>query len=174
MSTLDMTRATESGALSYREICAFLYREARLLDDRRFDEWLECYAESAEYWMPAWTDDDELCTDPQTEISLIYYANRKGLEDRVYRLNTERSSASTPEPRSAHFIANVEVLESREGQVDLRYNWHTMSHRYQQTQQFFGTTFLTLDTSGDAPLILKKKIVLKDDYIHQVIDIYHV
>jgi len=174
MSTLDMTRET----LSYREICAFLYHEARLLDDRRFDEWLECYSPDAEYWMPAWTDDDELCTDPQTEISLIYYANRRGLEDRVYRLNTERSSASTPEPRSAHFIGNVEVLESRDGQVDLRYNWHTLSHRYQQTQQFFGTTFLTLDTAGVSgdrmPKILKKKIVLKDDYIHQVIDIYHV
>ncbi|WP_313442968.1 benzoate 1,2-dioxygenase small subunit [Novosphingobium sp.] len=174
MSTLDMTRPNNESTLSYREICAFLYREARLLDDRRFDEWLECYSPQVEYWMPAWTDDDELCTDPQTEISLIYYANRQGLEDRVYRLNTERSSASTPEPRSAHFIGNVEVLESREGQVDLRYNWHTLSHRYQQTQQFFGTTFLTLDTSGDAPTILKKKIVLKDDYIHQVIDVYHV
>lgn len=174
MSTLDMTRPNNESALSYRDICAFLYREARLLDDRRFDEWLECYSPQVEYWMPAWTDDDELCSDPQTEISLIYYANRQGLEDRVYRLNTERSSASTPEPRSAHFIGNVEVLESREGQVDLRYNWHTLSHRYQQTQQFFGTTFLTLDTTGETPLILKKKIVLKDDYIHQVIDIYHV
>ena len=160
-------------ALSYAEICAFLYREARLLDDRAFEEWLECYSEAAEYWMPAWTDDDALTTDPQTEISLIYYANRKGLEDRVYRLNTERSSASTPEPRTAHFIGNVEVLETREGGVDLRYNWHTLAHRYQQTQQFFGTTFLTLDTSGETPKILKKKIVLKDDYIHQVIDVYH-
>lgn len=82
-------------ALSDEEVCAFLYREARLLDDRRFDEWLGCYAEHAEYWMPAWTDDDELTSDPHTEISLIYYANRKGLEDRVYRLNTERSTAST-------------------------------------------------------------------------------
>lgn len=167
---LDKTGST----LSYPEICAFLYREARLLDDRRFDEWLECYDHEAEYWMPAWTDDDALTEDPQTEISLIYYANRKGLEDRVYRLNTERSSASTPEARTAHFIANVEVLETREGKVDLRYNWHTLSHRYQQTAQFFGTTFLTLDVSGEAPKILKKKIVLKDDYIHQVIDVYHV
>ncbi|NOW45190.1 benzoate/toluate 1,2-dioxygenase beta subunit [Novosphingobium sp. SG751A] len=168
-----MTIALEQ-SLSYAEICAFLYREARLLDDRDFDTWLECYAENSEYWMPAWTDDDALTTDPQREISLIYYANRKGLEDRVYRLNTERSSASTPEARTAHFIANVEVLGHGEGTLDLRYNWHTLSHRYQQTAQFFGTTFLTLDTSGAAPKILKKKIVLKDDYIHQVIDIYHV
>ena len=159
---------------SYADICAFLYREARLLDDREFDEWLNCYSEAAEYWMPAWTDDDALTTDPQSEISLIYYQNRRGLEDRVFRLNTERSSASTPEPRTAHFIGNVEVLERRKGQVDLRYNWNTLAHRYQQTQQFFGTTFVTIDTSGGAPKILKKKIALKDDYIHQVIDICHV
>ena len=161
-------------ALSYRDICAFLYREARLLDDREFDEWLDCYSEEVEYWMPAWTDDDALTTDPYSQISLIYYGNRKGLEDRVYRLKTERSSASTPEARTSHFIANVEVLETRPDAVDLRYNWHTMSHRYQQTAQFFGTTFVTLDTTGDAPRILKKKIVLKDDYIHQVIDVYHI
>ena len=170
MSAPDMTR----DALSYGDICAFLYREARLLDDREFDAWLECYADSAEYWMPAWTDDDELSTDPQTEISLIYYGNRRGLEDRVYRLKTERSSASTPEARTAHFIGNVEILERRGRAVDLRYNWHTLSHRYQQTAQFFGTTFLTLDTAGNDPKILKKKIVLKDDYIHQDIDVYHV
>ena len=170
MSTLDIARE----AISHTEICAFLYREAHLLDDREFDEWLECYSPQVEYWMPAWTDDDELSSDPQQEISLLYYASRRGLEDRVYRLKTERSSASTPEPRSAHFISNVEVTDRRQGQVDVRYNWHTLSHRYQQTQQFFGTTFLTLDTAGGTPKILKKKIVLKDDYIHQVIDIYHV
>lgn len=161
-------------ALSHDDICAFLYREARLLDDREFDAWLECYSEACEYWMPAWTDDDDLTTDPHSQISLIYYGNRKGLEDRVYRLKTERSSASTPEARTSHFIANVEIVESREGQIDLRYNWHTLSHRYQMTQQFFGTNFLTLDTSGEALRILKKKIVLKDDYIHQVIDVYHI
>ncbi|NML90881.1 benzoate 1,2-dioxygenase small subunit [Sphingobium sp. TB-6] len=163
----------ERVALSYHDICAFLYREARLLDDRLWDEWLQCYCEKVEYWMPAWTDDDALTTDPHSEISLIYYANRKGLEDRVYRLKTERSSASTPEARTSHFIANVEVIETRADAIDLRYNWHTMSHRYQQTAQFFGTAFVTLDTTGEMPKILKKTIILKDDYIHQVIDIYH-
>ncbi|OHD03649.1 MAG: benzoate 1,2-dioxygenase small subunit [Sphingomonadales bacterium RIFCSPLOWO2_12_FULL_63_15] len=167
---LNKDRAT----LSHQDICAFLYREARLLDDRALDEWLDCYAEDAEYWMPAWTDDDALTTDPHSQISLIYYGNRKGLEDRVYRLKTERSSASTPEARTSHFIANVEVLDTRADAIDLRYNWHTLSHRYQQTQQFFGTTFVTLDTAGVTPKILKKTIVLKDDYIHQVIDVYHV
>lgn len=31
------------------EIEAFLYYEARLLDDRKFEEWLECYREDAEF-----------------------------------------------------------------------------------------------------------------------------
>lgn len=159
---------------THAKACAFLHREANLLDDRRWDEWLACYSADVEFWMPCWTDDDELVSDPHTQVSLIYYPNRQGLEDRVYRLRTERSSASTPEPRTAHMIANVEVLEDRGSEVDLRYNWHTLSHRFQTTTQYFGTTFCTLALSGPAPVITRKKVVLKNDYIHQVIDIYHV
>lgn len=166
-------QAVQPSLSDYRQICEFLYRESRLLDDRDLDTWLACYDDQVEYWVPAWTDDDELTTDPQREISLIYYANRRGLEDRVYRLKTERSSASTPEARTSHFLANIEVLAQREGEVDVRYNWHTLSHRYQQTQQFFGTAFVTLKESDAGFVITNKKIVLKDDYIHQVVDIYH-
>jgi len=156
------------------EVRAFLYREARLLDDRNWQEWLECYSADCTYWMPAWTDDDELVTDPQSQISLIYYANRQGLEDRVYRLETERSSASTPEPRTIHMLANIELLADRGDELDLRYNWHTLSHRFKMTSQFFGTTYCTLRREGAVLTISAKKIVLKNDYIHQVIDVYHV
>ena len=45
--------------------------------------------------MPAWDDDDKLTTDPQREISLIWYGNRGGLEDRVFRIRTDRSSATS-------------------------------------------------------------------------------
>jgi benzoate/toluate 1,2-dioxygenase beta subunit len=155
-------------------ISAFLYREARLLDDRQWDDWLDCYAPGAEFWMPSWTDDDMLVTDPQSEISLIYYANRQGLEDRVYRLKTERSSASMPEPRTCHMIANIEIVSEQPGAVEVRYNWHTLSHRLKATSEFFGTSFVTLDLTGDQPVIARKKVVLKNDYIHQVIDIYHI
>ena len=82
---------------------AFLYKEARLLDDRQFDEWLECYHPDSEFWMPSWDDNDELTEDPQSEISLIYYDNRGGIEDRVFRIKTDRSSAtSLPEIGRAH------------------------------------------------------------------------
>lgn len=159
---------------SYRRIVDFLYREARLLDDRLWDEWLECYAPAAVYWMPAWDDDDRIVEDPQRDVSLIYYPNRDGLEDRIFRIKTERSGASMPEPRTNHHVSNVEIVGERDGIVELRFNWHTLSHRYKETQSFFGTSFYTIDATGDRPLITNKKVVLKNDYIHQVIDVYHV
>ncbi|MGI0526612.1 benzoate 1,2-dioxygenase small subunit [Rhizobium giardinii] len=161
-------------SISYGAICAFLYREARLLDDREWDEWLTCYAPDVTYWMPAWDDDDQLTEDPHSQISLIYYPNRDGLEDRVFRIKTERSGASTPEPRTSHNVTNVEVLEARGEEVDVRYNFHTLNHRYKVTDQFFGTMFVTLRKSDDVLLIASKKIVLKNDYIRQVIDVYHI
>jgi benzoate/toluate 1,2-dioxygenase beta subunit len=156
------------------QVAAFLYREARLLDDRQWDEWLTSYAEDATYWMPAWDDDDQLTEDPHSEISLIYYPDRGGLEDRVFRIKTERSGASTPEPRTSHMITNIEILSDQGTDIKLRYNFHTLNHRYKITDHFFGTVFLTLRRGETGFLIAAKKIVLKNDYIRQVIDIYHI
>ena len=161
-------------SISYHDIQAFLYREGRLLDDRVWDEWLALYHQDAEFWMPAWDDDDQLTRDPHSEISLIYYPNREGLEDRVYRIKTERSGASMPEPRTTHQVTNLEILSQDGDMVELRFNWHTLSHRYKKTDSFFGTSFYTLDVSGETPLITRKVVQLNNDYIHQVIDVYHV
>ena len=152
----------------------FLYREARYLDDREFEKWLECYADDVVFWMPSWADDDRLTEDPHQEMSLIYYSNKGGLEDRVFRIRTERSSAtSLPEPRTSHNITNVEVIERRGDLVDIRFNWHTMYFRYKTIDPYYGTSFYTIDFSGPAPLIRRKTVVLKNDYIHHVVDIYH-
>ena len=160
--------------ITQQAIEQFLYREARYLDDREFEKWLDCYADDVEYWMPSWRDDDLLCEDPQTEISLVYYPNKGGLSDRVFRIKTERSSAtSLPEPRTSHNITNVEVIERRGDLVDIRFNWHTMYFRYNTVDPYYGTSFYTIDFSGDSPLIRRKTVVLKNDYIHHVVDIYH-
>ncbi|MFX9395796.1 aromatic-ring-hydroxylating dioxygenase subunit beta, partial [Acinetobacter baumannii] len=117
-------------------IAQFLYREARFLDDEQWDDWLECYAPEASFWMPAWDDDDRLTEDPQSEISLIYYPDRQGLEDRVFRIKTERSSATMPDTRTSHNIANVEVLERDGDKVTVRFNWNTLSFRSLYTTNF--------------------------------------
>ena len=159
--------------MTYEQLTTFLYREARCLDDRDWDGWLACYHPDVQYWMPAWDDDDELTTDPQSEISLIYYPNKNGLEDRVYRIRTERSGASMPEPRTTHQTSNIEIIEQTENELKVRFNFNTLSHRYRETNQFFGTMFYTIDTSGEHALIINKKIILNNDYINQVIDVYH-
>ena len=161
-------------SFDYHTICALLYREARLLDDREWDDWLACYTEDVTYWMPAWDDDDRVTDDHESQISLMYYPDRGGLEDRVFRIKTERSGASMPEPRTSHNVTNVEVLAERGNEVDVRYNFNTLSHRYKITDYFFGTMSVTLRRVGDDLLISNKRIVLKNDYIRQVLDVYHV
>lgn len=167
--------APARNSFTLQEATQFLYREARALDDKDWDAWLAHYAPDVEFWMPAWDDDDKLVTDPQTEISLIWYGHKGGLEDRVFRIRTERSSAtSLPEPRTSHNISNVEILEQAGGLAKLRFNWVTYSFRYKTTDTYFGTSFYTVDTTGEQPLIRTKKVVLKNDYIHHVVDIYHI
>lgn len=160
--------------LTPEQVRQFLYYEARLLDDRQWDAWLNCYSPKVVFWMPAWGDDDKTTRDPQREISLIYYPNRDGLEDRVYRIKTERSGASTPEPRTTHMISNIELLSEKEGGIEVRYNWVTYSHRYQHTDTYFGTTHCTLVEQDGQPLITRKTVRLNNDYIRQVIDVYHI
>ncbi|WP_180163843.1 benzoate 1,2-dioxygenase small subunit [Acinetobacter sp. YH12049] len=160
-------------SVSIEAVSQFLYREARFLDDEQWDEWLACYAPSASFWMPAWDDDDRLTEDPQSEISLIYYPDRQGLEDRVFRIKTERSSATMPDTRTSHNINNVEIIERDGDKVTVRFNWNTLSFRYNTNYSYFGMSRYEIDFSGEQPKILSKYVVLKNDYINQVIDIYH-
>ncbi|MGZ0702996.1 benzoate 1,2-dioxygenase small subunit [Pseudomonas piscis] len=159
--------------ISYDVVRDFLYREARYLDDKDWDRWLELYAPDATFWMPSWDDNDQLTEDPQREISLIWYGNRSGLEDRVFRIKTERSSASIPDTRTSHNLSNIELLEQGGGLCKLRFNWHTLSFRYKTVDSYFGSSFYTLDLRGENPRILAKKVILKNDYVRQVVDIYH-
>ena len=168
-----MNTVATSDKASLENIAQFLYKEARFLDDEQWDDWLQCYAPTASFWMPAWDDNDTLVEDPETEISLIYYPNRQGLEDRIFRIKTERSSATMPDTRTCHNVNNIEILERHEDKVVVRFNWNTLSFRYKTSYSYFGMSRYEIDLSGDQAQILSKYVVLKNDYINQVIDIYH-
>ena len=168
-----MNATTHLEKASVEKISQFLFQEARFLDDEQWDDWIECYAPSASFWMPAWDDDDQLTTDPQSEISLIYYPDRQGLEDRVFRIKTERSSATMPDTRTSHNINNIEVIERDGDKLTVRFNWNTLSFRYKTSYSYFGMSRYEIDFSDEQPKILNKYVVLKNDYINQVIDIYH-
>ena len=117
--------------ISQPEVEQFLYREARMLDDRDFEGWLTCYAPDAEFWMPAWDDDDTLSTDPQREISLIWYGNRA-----AWRTGCSGSGPNDParpafrSRRTGHNITNVEILGQTGGSCEVRFNWFTLYFRY--------------------------------------------
>ena len=96
----------------------FLYREARLLDERRFDEWFELFTEDCLYWMPTrynrlrdgtgeqWPVDAEV----EDESGLAYFEdNHRMLRRRIDRLKTGMAWAEDPPSRTRHVISNVEA-----------------------------------------------------------------
>ncbi|MGH8009274.1 MAG: aromatic-ring-hydroxylating dioxygenase subunit beta, partial [Candidatus Binatia bacterium] len=100
-----------------------LYREAAYLDERRWAEWLALYTEDAEFWVPAWDDEDRPTDDPRAQLSLIYYSNRAGLEDRVWRIESGLSPASIPLARTCHLVTNAQITERSNTQVHLSSHW---------------------------------------------------
>lgn len=155
----------------------FLYREAQLLDERRWDEWVELYTQDAVFWVPAWKSEDEPTSSPDTELSLIYYEGRSNLADRVWRARSSLSVASTPLHRTAHSITNV-VLESAPApdQAIVKSSWatHTFNPRRKTQHVFFGRCEHTLRLEGGTWRIARKKVLLLNDYIPAVLDFYMV
>jgi 3-phenylpropionate/cinnamic acid dioxygenase small subunit len=152
-----------------------LYREARCLDERRWDDWLALYDEAAEFWVPAWKSEGDPTADPMTEVSLFYTATRSELEDRVRRVRSGKSIASTPLPRTTHIVSNVRPFEPfAADRLRLRSNWvsHVFFPRSEESHAFFGHTEHTLVASGNVWLIARKRIVLQNDYIPTMLDIY--
>jgi 3-phenylpropionate/cinnamic acid dioxygenase small subunit len=93
-------------ALDPREIEQFLYREARLLDEGRFDEWLNLFTWDAVYWLPGGRDDSH----PDRAVSIMY-DTRHEMERRVARLKSGWAHAQDPASRTHRIISNVELLE---------------------------------------------------------------
>jgi len=95
------------------KVAAFLYREARLLDEKRYEEWRDLFAADGVYWVPASPGQ----TDPFEEMSL-FYDDRAMLDARIVRLRHPRAHANVPAPRTVHAIANIELLAPADGLLE--------------------------------------------------------
>jgi len=62
------------------EFRRLLEREARLLDQLRYDDWLALYTAECVYWVPSTPN----AGDPRREIAIMF-DDRRRLEDRIYR-----------------------------------------------------------------------------------------
>ena len=161
-----------SGVLA--EAVALLNLEGLLLDEQDWDAWLALYEEDAEFWMPAWKSETEPTADPLRELSLIYYAGRSGLEDRVQRIRSGRSVASTPLRRTAHMVGNILMQGEIDGVLSVKssFNVHVYDTRQCTQHVFFGRTTHGLVRRPSGLRIRRKKIILANDCIPSMLDIY--
>lgn len=156
--------------ITLAEATDLLTREALALDRRDWDAWLALYVEDAVYWAPAWRDEVATTADPDAELSLIYYQGRHNLEDRVWRIRSGLSVASSPLPRTVHQVTNVHVDAA--GTVTAAWAVHQFNVRRQSQHSFFGRYEYQLRRDDGAWRIAAKKIILLNDRIPTVADIY--
>jgi benzoate/toluate 1,2-dioxygenase beta subunit len=87
------------------EFRRLLEREARLLDQLRYEDWIALYAAECIYWVPS----TPKAGDPRREISVMF-DDRRRLEDRIYRLRTGFAWSQAPASRTVRLVTNVEVF----------------------------------------------------------------
>lgn len=163
--------ATEAAAIAAH----VLYDEARRLDEQRFEDWLALYAPAAIYWVPAWTDEGRPTQDPETELSLVH-CTREQLRERVQRVGGGRSQASSPLPRTAHIVSNVMAQATSDAAISVRSVATTHSFNIKRREQTTAFALVEHDLvrEGEDWLILRKTIVLQNDYIPTMMDFYTV
>lgn len=150
-----------------------LAEEAESLDNRDWGRWLALFTDDVEFWVPSWDSELELTADPQSEVSLMYYKGRSGLEDRVFRIRTGHSSASTPLPRTSHITANPRI-EKTEAGFRVTARWMASAFRKGASVTYFGSYLYRLVDDAQGLRIAAKKIVLCNDLISTSLDIYNI
>jgi 3-phenylpropionate/cinnamic acid dioxygenase small subunit len=164
------------------EVEQFLYREARLLDERRFHEWLELLTEDTRYWMPVRSNRYPkaskaiaiLDPDRYTEEDLakddelaILDETKATLARRIARLDTGMAWAEDPPSRTRHLITNIEVEPGEsESEVKVYSNFMVYRSRSETEQDFYvGGRQDVLRSVDCAWKIARRKIVLDQNVL---------
>jgi benzoate/toluate 1,2-dioxygenase beta subunit len=90
-------------------ITTFVLDEARLLDDRRYEDWAALFADDGVYWVPAKPDQP----DPLEHVSL-FYDDKPNIVARITRLRHPQIHVQTPASRVCHVLSEVRVEEADE------------------------------------------------------------
>jgi len=159
-----------------REVEQFLYREARLLDERRFHDWLQLLTDDIRYWManrtnrypksskaiaildPARYVEEDLTGD---EELAILDETKATLAARVARLDTGMAWAEDPPSRTRHLIGNLETTPLENGEVSARTAFLVYrSHLETDHQLLSGSREDTLRQVDGAWKVARRTIVL--------------
>src|SRR6266498_3103619 len=154
-----------------QEVQEFLYKEARLLDERRLAEWLDLLADDLHYFMPIrrnikFGDWDLEYSDPESEIS--YFDEGKDiLIGRVRQINTGVHWAEEPVSRFEHLISNVEILNEEGDTVEVASKFFCYQNRLQdEVNIFVGRRYDALRRDPETTFkVVKRKILLAQNVL---------
>jgi len=157
------------------EAAELIYRDAALLDRRRWEAWIALYTEDAVFWAPAWASEEETTDDPETQLNLLYLRNRGHMEDRVFRIESRDSYASVPLDRTVHVVGNVLVDGGGTDGADIAATASALIHSYGKkgAQTRASLYDYRIRRTGDGLRIARKKITFIDDRLEGPVDVYH-
>ena len=145
------------GLERWHAVQQFLFLEARLLDERRFGEWLALYAPDALYWVPgAWGQQS-----PRDHVSL-FYETVQLLRMRVDRLENEHAPLDSPPARVNHYLTNVSAEEEQAGRLTARAYLLFAEYRRGESRWFAGRSAWTLRDKRGSFEIAAKRVDLLD------------
>jgi len=137
------------------DIQHFLIEEARILDERRWEDWLALFTLNATYWVPIQENQES----PRTTISLMY-DDRQLLETRVRRLVAGKLHTQTPVARTSRIVVNATIEGEEDGAVKVRSKFQITEYRRDKQRYFAGTLWHVLEPKDDSFLIRSKKVEL--------------
>jgi benzoate/toluate 1,2-dioxygenase subunit beta len=133
----------------------FLYREARLMDQHAYDEWLGLWTDDALYWIPCNEDD----FDPERHVSIVY-ENKARLEDRITRLKSGVAYAQDPRSRLSRIVSNVEIEDGNDNETMVHSTFNVTALRRGRVDIFAGRAIHKLRSDGGSFKIAYKKVLL--------------
>ena len=139
------------------QLIEFVLAEARLLDELRFDDWLQLFAEDGHYWMPLAHGQ----TDTQLHASLMF-EDKLLLKIRVERLRGARTYSQQPRSRCHHLLQQptVESRDDAAGVYTTRTAFHYVETRMDEQTLYAGWATHTLVQVDGALRIRLKRVDL--------------
>ncbi len=153
-----------------KDLADFVVTEARLIDERRFVDWLALFAEDGIYWMPLeWDQEEEHLT------TSLLYEDMLLLRTRVQRLEGERTFSQKPKSRCQHLL-QVPQIDSIDHEANL-YQTYTPFHyaetRFDEQVILAGWARHTLSVVDGALKIRKKRVdIVNCDAPHRNIQLF--
>jgi len=119
-----------------REVEQFLYRQAQLLDEKRWGDYIELFAEDGMYWMPA---SPEQATGDG--VPSIFYEDRNLMTVRMKRVTHPHAWSQSPMWGTSHLVGNIAIEREDvdSGELAVRSRFHMMEFRRDASRHFAGT-----------------------------------